>query len=169
MPHYWPCANPKLAICNFNQVLAQVLQFLKNQGELCKNIFGQTQKLQANLAVYRQFIWDVGRRNNLLTTSASVSKGCRSLKLSLLMSVITWFLQVCSQNGRNFRLNNQKHHPWFGTKLHLLKGNPCSLTLSVNSLTRAQHRVTLVVLTLKNQIHILKAHFAWLTILTPCA
>jgi hypothetical protein len=32
-------------------VLAQGLQFLKNQAELCKNIFGQTQKLQANLAV----------------------------------------------------------------------------------------------------------------------
>ncbi len=51
MPHYWPCANPKVTICNLDQVLAQVLQFLKNQAELCKNIFGQTQKLQADLAV----------------------------------------------------------------------------------------------------------------------
>jgi hypothetical protein len=32
-------------------VLAHVLQFLKNQAELCKNKFGQTQKLQADLAV----------------------------------------------------------------------------------------------------------------------
>jgi hypothetical protein len=32
---------------------------------------------------YRQFIWDVGSQNNLLTTSASVGKGCRSLEHSL--------------------------------------------------------------------------------------
>jgi hypothetical protein len=32
-------------------VIAHVLQFLKNQAELCENIFGQTQKLQADLAV----------------------------------------------------------------------------------------------------------------------
>jgi hypothetical protein len=52
MPHYWPCANPKVTICNFDQVLlAQVLQFFKNQAELCKTIFGQTQELQADLAV----------------------------------------------------------------------------------------------------------------------
>jgi hypothetical protein len=32
-------------------VLAHVLQFKKNQAELCKNTFGQTQKFQADLAV----------------------------------------------------------------------------------------------------------------------
>jgi hypothetical protein len=66
--------------------------FLKIGQSFAKTNLGRHKNFK-QIWQYRQFIWDVGSQNNLLTTSASACKGCRSLKLGL------HYLSICENFG----------------------------------------------------------------------
>jgi hypothetical protein len=54
-PHYWPCANPKVSICNLDQAFTCVLQFLKNHAELCKHYLADTKNSSRSSSIGSSF------------------------------------------------------------------------------------------------------------------